>query len=267
VRHLARIDVARDWNKHGAIAGYANTVIAAIGIAVAFWIRSHPPIQTAQDSPRTISWMWGVATLYFAGVIIAAVLHFKASKISASAASLPNTKSRKSPSPLPVDLHGEVLELYFHKDNDILGFPEHTTVVMKVQLTNHGQDQATITQCGLTVMLGDFRVEGALLQTLPDSWRIQKRKESSALNLEYIDMPIGPCLGETPEKEVYRKGVPRVGWLAFDFYFQENVEFPNAQFTLLLKDSLGGTHRIYREPMVYRKTGEIVVRPAIRTSA
>jgi hypothetical protein len=37
------------------------------------------------------------------------------------------------------------------------------------------------------------------------------------------------------------------------------IEFPNAQFILHLRDSFGGEHRIQRKPMLYKKTGEIVI--------
>jgi hypothetical protein len=65
-------------------------------------------------------------------------------------------------------------------------------------------------------------------------------------------------LGVNANKEIYRKCTPLAGWIAFEFTQLEIIEFPNAEFTVLLKDSLRGEHRIQRKPMLYKKTGEIV---------
>jgi len=252
--------MARDWGKHGAIAGYINVAVAVLGIGAMLWMPGHATL-----SPFVISWTWGVAALYFLGVILAGLLHLKAARIGVDASHDPPKTSSNRPlhSGHTTDLRGELLELYFHKDNDMVSFNERICVLMKVRITNHGTDEVAITRCGLAVLIGNFQVEGELRKNIPDSWRIKRKKESAALSPEYIETEIGPFLGESAEAEVYRKGVPRVGWLPFDIYLQENVDFPNAHFVLRLKDSLGGEHRIERLPSVYRIVGKLVTVPAM----
>jgi hypothetical protein len=89
---------------------------------------------------------------------------------------------------------------------------------------------------------------------IPDIWRIKRREETFVPR--YVDASILPILGASSE-ETYQLGLPRTGWIAFELY-SGNVEFPNAFFTPLVRDSPGGGHRIERQPMAYVKTGEIV---------
>lgn len=79
--------------------------------------------------------------------------------------------------PRPVDLRGEILELYFRKRDDILSFPSQTTVVMKVQVVNHGPQEATITHLGLEVCLGRDQFMGTVVNRIPETWRIKRRDE------------------------------------------------------------------------------------------
>jgi hypothetical protein len=72
----------------------------------------------------------------------------------------------------------------------------------------------------------------------------------------YDEFTISPRLGADPHAEIYKQGHPREGWINFELY--EFVEFPNAEFKILLKDSLGGQHWIRREPQVYKRTGELI---------
>jgi len=161
--------------------------------------------------------------------------------------------------PRPVDLRGEILEMYFYGPQDFMAFsfaPKH--ILCKVLIVNHGPDQATITHCGLQISLGDFQ-RLAETANIPDAWHIRKKK-TGVLGFGYEDLTIAPALGAPAESETYSKGIPRIGWLAFELHsFGEDVEFPNAEFILHLKDSLGGQHCIRKGPGVYTRTGEIVV--------
>lgn len=167
----------------------------------------------------------------------------------------------KSASPLPVDLRGDILELYFHAENDLLGFPSHTYILMKVQIVNRGTAEATITKVGLQIRVGQFESMCDLLKEVPETWQI-RRRDDHYLNMVYKNTPLDSVLGTRPsEDEVYRPGIPRSGWIGFELYAQENIQFPNAEFTLLLEDSLGGQHRVRRMSQLYVKTGDIVVVP------
>jgi hypothetical protein len=128
---------------------------------------------------------------------------------------------------------------------------------MKVHIVNHGSDEATITHCGLQVSLGAFHVDGKVVE-IPSLWRIKRKRDGALLGVFYDETPINPCLGTQPD-EIYKKGHPRDGWLNFEYYAHEDIEFPNAEFKVLLKDSLGGEHCIRRESCVYKKTGELVI--------
>jgi hypothetical protein len=162
--------------------------------------------------------------------------------------------------PLPVDLQGEILEMYFEQQAYSFASsfaPVH--VLFKVRIVNRGPDQATIVGCGLTISLEGFQWIGEIVADIPDSWRIRRRK-ALPFAITFEDTPITPMLGRPAENEPYPKGIPRIVWLAFSLpTFGEEVEFPNAEFAIHLEDSLGGTHCIRRQPQVYKKTGDIVV--------
>jgi len=212
----------------------------------------------------------------FLGYVILAVLIFCAFMLawiasrSTGRAALnsksPDTPPPKTDAPMPapftlppapaVDLRGEILELYFHREE--IPITSTVTVVMKVQIVNHGPVDATITAVRLQIRVGTDNLHADLPKVIPDSWRFRRRK-NELFNFAYEDIPFDVRLGVVPHDEIYRKGVPRVGWLAFEFISMEHFEFPNAEFTLLLRDSLGGEHRIQRKPAFYKKTGEIIV--------
>jgi hypothetical protein len=189
---------------------------------------------------------------------------------------VPSTRSDKVTLPLPspqpvvclsVDLRGEIQELYFYKPQDF-GMPApKTIVVMKVRIVNHGPDEATITHVGLRANLEDFQQNGEVTNIL-ELWRINRRKGESMIFPTFEETSLAPVLGGQAHKEIYKKGLPHEGWLAFEFFDFRDVEFPNAQFDLYLKDSLGGSHCISRKSMVYIKQGELVVasKPALPPS-
>jgi len=54
----------------------------------------------------------------------------------------------------------------------------------------------------------------------------------------------GTSLGSLTKSGNLQERNPHEGWLAFEVYAHGSEEFPNAQFDLLLEDSLGGSHRI-----------------------
>lgn len=164
--------------------------------------------------------------------------------------------SSLSPPPRPVDLQGEILELYFFNP------PEHLPisrifVLIKIQIVNRGPDEATITHCGLKISLPDCQMNGEI-SDIPEVWRLKKRRPA-IIGVAYDEVVIGPRIGAQPHNEVYRKGHPREGWLSFEVYAQGDAEFPNAEFTVHLKDSLGGEHRVRRNSGIYIRTGEIVI--------
>jgi hypothetical protein len=166
----------------------------------------------------------------------------------------------KAASPLPVNLRGEILELFLHAENDLLGLPSRTYILMKVQIVNRGVAEATITRIGLRVRVGQFESMCDLLKEIPEAWQIRKR-DDRYLNMVYKNTPLDSILGAQPSEEIYRPGIPRSGWIAFELYAQENIQFPNAEFTLFLEDSLGGQHLIRRMPQLYVKRGDIVAVP------
>jgi hypothetical protein len=158
--------------------------------------------------------------------------------------------------PHSVDLRGEILEIYFYNPQSFITFePMH--VLCKVRIVNHGPDEATITDFSLEVNLGNFQRLGEM-EAVPALWSIRKKNFGIA-GFTFEDTPITPRLGT--ESDRYPKGIPRTGWLAFAFplFGERDIEFPNAEFTLHLTDSLGGEHDIRREPQVYTRSGEIVV--------
>jgi hypothetical protein len=257
---LSQISKWAVWEYIGAVAHHWGTLVTggvAIGV-LGIWQG------TGHSVPRSVYWCLGLIAL-FISCFRAWLAERKAKDKAIAELNVIQRHGQEKASfplpapalPLPVDLRGDLSELYFRKDNDLLGMPSRTTVVMKVQIVNHGPTEATITHCGLQIRIGEDQFSGDLVKHIPDSWRIKKRKDG-LLNIAYEESPFDVSLGVVPHKEVYRRGIPLAGWLAFEFYFLENVEFPNAQFILILKDSLGGEHRVQKDAALYIKTGEIV---------
>jgi len=198
-------------------------------------------------------------------ILAVGYLVFTSSRTPRTVSAAPSNKPILPPPPLvptvvlSVDLRGEIKELYFYKPEGALGTVSHATIiVLKVRIVNHGPDEATITEVGLQVGLGDFQ-RMAQVTNIPDSWHIRRRRPEFNFFPSYYDTTIAPALGSRPHKEIYKKGLPHEGWLAFECVDFRDVEFPNAQFDLLLRDSLGGGHRISRKPMLYVREGQIVV--------
>jgi hypothetical protein len=169
----------------------------------------------------------------------------------------PSTVPKQLEPPLvrPVDLRGQILEIYFNDlpfEQPLLFYPMR--IICKASIVNHGPDQTTITGCALYIKLGDFErlAESA---DVPTSWQI-KRKETGTLGPIYNNTTIGP---ELTQNDTYPKGIPRTGWLAFELSnWGDSPEFHNAEFRLILKDSFGGSHHIVRPSQVYERIGELV---------
>src|SRR6266404_3923127 len=82
-----------NWNKHSALSGWANVVVAAGGIGVVLWLGLRQPLEAAGTDPvgtPVMSWVpWAVASLYLAGVLVAGFLHWKAASLSSHTPQLP----------------------------------------------------------------------------------------------------------------------------------------------------------------------------------
>lgn len=159
--------------------------------------------------------------------------------------------------PKTVDLRGQILELYLAQFEDLL-HTSRTYMVMKVRIVNHGADEVTISGVGARASLADFSVDGEIITTDLSWLRIKRKREGVLLAVVYDVLAIEPFLGVNPHEEVYKKGKPHEGWLAFEFKVWGNKEFPNAQVELFLKDALGNSHTVVRPAGVYEKTGELV---------
>jgi hypothetical protein len=153
-----------------------------------------------------------------------------------------------------VDLQGRFLELYIQSFEDMLHISK-TYVAMKIQIVNHGPDETTIVSCGLHISLGPWKIDGQIMTAIPDTWRVKKQRENSFLVPTYDEVSLEPLLRAS---EVYRKGHPVQGWLAFELFVFGDVEFPNAQFDLNVTDSFDVTHTITRKAGVYPRAGELI---------
>lgn len=156
--------------------------------------------------------------------------------------------------PKPVDLQGEILELYFGQSKG-----KHKLVLMKIRIVNHGLDEASIINWRLKITVGDDPPFVVLPINIPSVWRIGRPKPGSSFQDSeyYNEKSIDVRLNELPATDTYRRGVPREGWIAFEDHFFD-LEFPNGRFDVLLKDSFGGEHSIHRPATVYRRDKELI---------
>ena len=106
------------------------------------------------------------------------------------------------PPPKPVDLQGKILEMYIALFDENLLLSK-TYVAIKVQIVNHGPDEATVISCGLQISLGTWRAVGEIMNKIPDDWRIKKKRENNFLVSAYDEVPLKPLLRPS---EVYKRG-------------------------------------------------------------
>jgi hypothetical protein len=159
--------------------------------------------------------------------------------------------------PKPVDLRGEILELYFYTD----GIPtvnSQVYILMKMRTVNHGQDEASVTRWGLLIQVGQESPLSAAAMVIPNSWWI--RRNAGGLLVRYVKESIDVRLIEVNSTNTYRKGIAREGWVAFEIYNLAYLEFPNAKFTVILVDSFGQRHDIERRPQTYNRLAELMIR-------
>lgn len=207
-----------------------------------------------------------LAVLYLVWIVSSRMPPLKTQKVTDKLDLIPVpapqlTAPAKLPQPprqLPVDLRGEIEEIYFQKQAGLFLLTLKMFIVMKVRIVNHGPDDATITHIALSATVGRETVECTVMNAVPSAWRIKRQKAGSFFG-ETVETTISPDL---PPNEIYEKGIPHSGWLAFECMPLKDCEFPNAEFKLHLKDSLGGIHTIRREAMIYYREGEIVASTA-----
>lgn len=170
--------------------------------------------------------------------------------------SVPVNLSEAILSPRSVDLQGEFLEVFIQTFDEIA--VTRTYVLIKVRIVNAGKDEVTIVEKKLDISLPNWRAVATSVD-IPDHWRLKKPNPRVLLAISYVETEITPKLGANPLDEVYKKGLPKEGWLAFELYISRGeTAFPNAQFDLLLTDSLGNQHRIRRNMGLYPTLGELI---------
>jgi hypothetical protein len=155
----------------------------------------------------------------------------------------------------PVDLQGDLLEIYIRYPDDKFFPVTRAYVFIYARITNLGTDEVAITAFGLRVGLGDFDHHGTLIE-IPDSLRIKRPREGVFLGSGFDEFLLTPSLSS--QERIYGKGKPQVGWLAFEVTVHGSEEIPNVNFNLWLRDSFGGDHCITRSAGVYRTTGQLV---------
>jgi len=159
--------------------------------------------------------------------------------------------------PKPVDLHGDILELYFDRQS-VPGISLQVSILMKIRITNHGPDQTVITNWKLLIQLGEETPRVAEVISIPPVWWVKKWR-SDLFNREPIKETIEVRLNELPPTNTYQKGVSQTGWIAFEYFTGEDIEFPNARFTVHVRDSFGKGHTFQRAAGIYKRPGQLMI--------
>ena len=155
------------------------------------------------------------------------------------------------PAPKPVDLRGSVLNLYFRE----VGYAAYE-VFMKLRITNHGLQEATVTECVLDILIGEDQSTGTQIQ-IPATLQLETEESNAVGVIRVNHTALIPTI--SPD-DVYRKAIPWTRWIAFGVTAWGNQSLPyNAAFMVRMTDSLGGEHSIDYPPQPYIKSGEIVV--------
>jgi hypothetical protein len=147
-----------------------------------------------------------------------------------------------------VDLvHVEILEVLFSG----AAFDTNCRILLNVRITNRGSDEFVITKWELTVLINGFGVtHAAHHRPVPESWFIKRQGRGSEIEQRFNPEDLQP-----PR---FKKGIPVVGWILFEYYTADQCSFPyNAGFKLNLHDSLGHEHVGMKPPAVYAWTGDI----------
>lgn len=164
--------------------------------------------------------------------------------------------------PKLIDLTGEVLGLYFARDE---GFISNYCVFMKLRITNRGPDEAVITKWILDIQVGEDSYKGES-KAFDGLLALKKRDGFLLLSApKFIYEPITPDLTKVHPSETYRKPIPKEGWVKFEINDYTHEPPVNATFTVWILDSLGIWHHFVRPAQSYTKEGEIVPMPNVLT--
>jgi len=195
--------------------------------------------------------------LIFCALTLTAILFFVAAKMTKAASPGDSSASatyEETSIPKPVDLRGEVLDLYFRDTPQAYG---NYDVFMKLRVTNHGFQEATVAEWNLYVSVGEHESTGTQAQ-IPATLQLKTREPSGVFSEEsFLHTALTPTFRA---EDTYRNAIHRTGWIAFTVVTWGNEAWPvNAVFRVKMTDSLGDEHWIQRPSQPYFKTGELVV--------
>jgi len=250
-----------------------TAAISAAGVGITRFVQSEIGV-----SPLPLGFYVILTLLVFCAILLSIILLFVFARFmtkrnvpeTPTLAPMPNLEELKAklfpprppdPPRLPdppklVDLRGQFLEVYLARLENFVPISTTSYMLIRVKIVNFGNDAVTVAECGVRASIGSFRVDGKALNLIPETWRIKKQKEGFFFPPVYEQIEISPPLSD---KYVYKKAIPNEGWLAFEFFLVgDELEFPNAQIDLFLKDSLNNPHTITRPAGVYPKTGELI---------
>jgi hypothetical protein len=172
------------------------------------------------------------------------------------AAEFMRQRANWKPSPDDTNLKGEILDMLYQPDFSAFGFTGFD-ILLRVRITNFGNNAATITKYRLRVDIGADYWHGDRFD-IPASWVLERegplnllaRSSTVTELISPLNSAIDPLL----------KGIPQTGWLMFKMSpgWMSGFQFPvGAQFFLIVTDSFGADHVIIKPCGKYATTTKI----------
>ena len=172
------------------------------------------------------------------------------------AAEFMRQRANWNPTPDVTNVKGEILETLYRPD--YIGFSfTGFDILLRVRLTNFGNNVATITRYRIRVDIGKNYWNGERAD-IPTSWILEREGPlmllgGSSTNIE----PIAPL---NSASEPLLKGIPQTGWLMFKMSqgWVPGFQYPvGAQITLIVTDSFGTDHVIIKPCGAYATTTKV----------
>ncbi len=199
--------------------------------------------------------IWHSEWVPYAAVFILSLFAFiwmsrYASKPSNSPSASP-TRFKESVEPKKPNLRAEVMEAFCLMRRHSLS--NDNFILLNLRVVNHGEEDAVVTDWGLTVAVGDATMPSREYE-IEHNWQIQRMPMGGVAVMEIIDRDASSFL------HPLKKGVPKTRWICFQVLPIPLKILPphSAKFILTLTDAFGNSHISESGPGFALDTGELV---------
>jgi hypothetical protein len=151
-----------------------------------------------------------------------------------------------------VKLDVEIQEVLFRQTGSLL--MSNDLIILRLSVTNHGHDEPAAREWNLTVKIGRDKKDAKTTKRLPSNLLLRRKLEYGTT----ADESLAPDLVEMCQTDGFKRGVPKIGWIAFEMYAPSGAIPPyHAALAVTITDSFKNRHVGRLEPTRYTPPGEI----------